>query len=224
MYYPDRLIEKINNSLTTNQLKFAENILFYFYEDYLDGNITGLSLDEIVRREYDVEYTSNIPFRKYSYTQLVENIVWTDEVFEDHNKESDNYDDNSFDEIEIGDEIIRDRIELLWKNSLFEVCWKNFGLYNSGSIFSTSNIEVGHKIIKHQLLDVSIFNSLSKYVHELEAFKNLIKPKVDFLILDDKEIKNIIEIEHGKAKYKHFLKLIESVYLYGSHDVQANML
>ena len=224
MYYSDSLIENILNSLSVNQLKFAENILFHFYEDYLNGNITGLSLDEIVRREYNIEYTTNIPFKKYSYTQLVENILWSDDVYENYNKEIDNYDDVNYDEI--GDEQIREKIEFLWENSLLEVCSKNFTLYNSRSINNflySSKIGDKHKIVKYKLLDVSIFNSLIKYVHELEAFKNLIKQKVDFLIIDDKEFKNSIKINHGKAKYKYLLKLIDSVYLYGGHDFQSNI-
>jgi len=217
MNYSDTLIEQINNSLTPNELKLAENILFNFYEDYLMGNITGLSLDEITRKEYELNYTSYIPFKKYSYTQLINDRLWTDKIYTDREPESDyefEDDDEDNDLIEVGDEKVREKLDSLWGNSLNEVGNRNWDFYSSTQ---------KNKIIKYPILEIGIFNSLNKYTYELEVFKNTSQQKVDFLVIfDNHEILDNVKKYHGRKKYKYLIELIDSLYNYGTSNIPTN--
>jgi|GEM_PF-4897079 len=212
MGYSDTLIEQINNSLTSNELKFAENILFDFYENYLMGHITGLSLDEITRQEYGLNYTTGIPFKKYSYTQLINDKLWEDDIYkyrEENDDEEDSNEEEYDDYIKIGDEKVREKLESLMGGVLNEV----------SRCFYCFDSEYKNNVIKYPILEVGIFDSLNKYIYELEAFKNLTKQKVDFLVVfDNNDIRQKIKKNHGKKKHKYLLELIEGIYYYATSN------
>jgi len=215
MNYSDYQIEQINNSLTSKELKFAENILFNFYENYLKGKITGLSLDEITKQTFFLYYTNELPFNKYSYVQLVDNHNWREEIYKYPVEENDaEFDDDDNSEENIEEDEITIKLDETWGNSIWEVGNRNWGFYD---------FELKNKTLKYAILDTDIFESLNKYVFELEVFKNLSLPKKKFLsVLDNQRILNIIQDYHGEEKRERMVKLINSVYNYKSNKEQDN--
>jgi len=216
MQYSDYQVEQIINSLTSKELKFAENLLFNFYENYLEGQITGLSLDEITSQTFYLNYANGLPFNKYSYVQLVDNHDWRENIY----KYSIEVDVAEFDDDEVIDDSeeyieedeVMEKLDETWGNSIWEVGSRNWDFYDC---------ELKNKTLKYAILDADIFESINKYVFELEVFKNLAIPKIEFLVLVDNQLMlDNIQKYQGNAKRERMVKLINSVYDYKSNKEQ----
>ena len=60
-----------------------------------------------------------------------------------------------------------------------------------------------------------MFYSLSCYVNEIEAFKNIYQPMLDFLfIFGYPEVQSSIKENQGSLQYKNLINLIDSIYNY----------
>lgn len=203
MNYSDSQIEQIKNSLLANELKFAEILLNEFYKNYLKGEITGLSLDKITKKTFYLNYSNNIPFKKYSNIQFVDNHSWRENVFKYPIDEDS--DDKNEEELEIEDEITK-RLDDSLGDSIWEIGNRNFTLYD---------FELKKKTLKYPILNISVFESLDKYVSDIEVFKNSYCAKMKFLmVFDNSDILYSIENYHGKEKRESMTKLIDAIYNY----------
>lgn len=217
MCYSSDIIDNINNSLTSQELKFAEMLLKDFYKDYLKGAITGLSIDEITKKEFGLYYTSSIPFGKYSYVQIGKDMLWSSDIYEDDSDymfDDDADTDEIEDEIELIEDSVEEKINNSWGNSLNELGFRNYEFYNGSE---------DYKVIKYPIMNTNIFESINKFTHELEVFKNLLQPKKDFLIIfDNEEILRAIKKYHGRRKFRYLINLIKHAYIYGTDFIPAH--
>jgi hypothetical protein len=213
MKYSEFQIEMIKNSLSLNEVKFAESLLNNFYENYLLGRITGLSLNSITEKNFALSYTNNLKFGIYSNIMLRDNNSWKGNQFinflEDDEDEEDDDDIEEIENIEI-------KLDLGLGDSINEVSNRNWDFYYPDSVYmESSNLKkpINIPIYKHDLLEVSVFSALDKYVYELESFKNLYPPRLEFLSIYDH---GYILSHFSRKDFKKISKLIDATYGFSS--------
>lgn len=188
MHYTDEIIALIEHSLKGEELHIAGWMINEFYPAHMTGKYDGISLDEEYGKMYHINLTSFMEFYSspydipYSYTEVVngEEEWEVDQNYEGvfGEAEEDSVDEGEIDE----DELNYDEDDVLPR------------LIKSYERIGAK----GHIRLTKPLKLLGAYESLQKYVIEMEHFKAFSKLRRDVCrVFNDAEVRLAIQQYHG---------------------------